>query len=196
MVVVVLHAGQLLAELRHVMIVHQRDRAHHRAVGDSQAFCTSSVRGSGRGRPQNGVVYPRFPIRRSNLSSSSASMATPMGSVSLHGYYYSRVGTARCRRWHELRHRATVGTIVHIRRIPVDAGVAGLDLAAVPAVGYLARRASQGFAETRAPLLGVMGAFVFRRQMVNFPVGVGTSGHLVGGALLALHAGSAAAAVV
>ena len=46
------------------------------------------------------------------------------------------------------------------------------------------------------PLLGVMGAFVFAAQMVNFPVGVGTSGHLVGGALLAYTLGPAAAAVV
>ena len=38
------------------------------------------------------------------------------------------------------------------------------------------------------PLLGVMGAFVFAAQMINFPVGLGTSGHLVGGALLARSA--------
>ena len=73
---------------------------------------------------------------------------------------------------------------------------AGLDAAAVPAVGYMVRRAQQGFAETRAPLLGVMGAFVFAAQMINFPVGVGTSGHLVGGALLAYTLGPAAASVV
>ena len=47
-----------------------------------------------------------------------------------------------------------------------------------------------------APLLGVMGAFVFAAQMINFPVGVGTSGHLVGGALLAYTLGPAPAAVV
>jgi cobalt/nickel transport system permease protein len=60
----------------------------------------------------------------------------------------------------------------------------------------MVRRAQQGFAETRAPLLGVMGAFVFAAQMINFPVGVGTSGHLVGGALLAYTLGPSAAAVV
>jgi cobalt/nickel transport system permease protein len=41
-----------------------------------------------------------------------------------------------------------------------------------------------------------MGAFVFAAQMINFPVGAGTSGHLVGGALLAIVLGPAAAAVV
>jgi cobalt/nickel transport system permease protein len=72
----------------------------------------------------------------------------------------------------------------------------GLDAAAVPAVAVMVRRAQSGFAEARAPLLGVMGAFVFAAQMINFPVGVGTSGHLVGGALLAVTLGPAAAAVV
>jgi cobalt/nickel transport system permease protein len=41
-----------------------------------------------------------------------------------------------------------------------------------------------------------MGAFVFAAQMINFPVGIGTSGHLVGGALLAFTLGPASAAVV
>jgi cobalt/nickel transport system permease protein len=71
-----------------------------------------------------------------------------------------------------------------------------LDVAAVPAVGLLVRRAQRGFDESKAPLLGVMGAFVFAAQMINFPVGIGTSGHLVGGALLAITLGPAAAGVV
>ena len=73
---------------------------------------------------------------------------------------------------------------------------AGLDVAAVPVVGYFVRRTQADFDEARVPLLGVMGAFIFAAQMINFPVGVGTSGHLVGGALLALTLGPCAAAVV
>jgi cobalt/nickel transport system permease protein len=73
---------------------------------------------------------------------------------------------------------------------------ATMDVAAAPAVGYIARRAQRGFEENQVPLLGVMGAFVFAAQMINFPVGVGTSGHLVGGALLAITLGPAAASVV
>ncbi len=73
---------------------------------------------------------------------------------------------------------------------------ATLDAAAVPAVGYVVRRAQRTFEESNAPLLGVMGAFVFAAQMINFPVGIGTSGHLVGGALLALALGPAPASVV
>lgn len=72
---------------------------------------------------------------------------------------------------------------------------ATLDAAAIPAAGWLARRAQQDFDASRTPLLGVMGAFVFAAQMINFPVGAGTSGHLVGGALLAFTLGPWAAAV-
>src|SRR5258707_12063301 len=73
---------------------------------------------------------------------------------------------------------------------------AALDITAVPAAGYVARRAQREFEEKKVPLLGVMGAFVFAAQMINFPVGPGTSGHLVGSALLSYTLGPAAASVV
>ncbi len=73
---------------------------------------------------------------------------------------------------------------------------AGMDAAALPAVAYAVRRAQRNFEDARIPLLGVMGAFVFAAQMINFPVGVGTSSHLVGGALLAYTLGPAPASVV
>src|SRR5262245_62455551 len=73
---------------------------------------------------------------------------------------------------------------------------AALDVAAAPAVGYLARRAQRGLEPAKVPLLGVMGAFVCAAQMINFPVGLGTSGHLVGGSLLAIVLGPAPATVV
>lgn len=71
-------------------------------------------------------------------------------------------------------------------------------LAATSAAGVtlLARRAQRETDEAKLPLLGVMGAFVFAAQMINFPVGIGTSGHLLGGALLALALGPSAAALV
>jgi cobalt/nickel transport system permease protein len=71
-----------------------------------------------------------------------------------------------------------------------------LDLVSAPAVAILARRAQTGTDTGRIPLLGVMGAFVFAAQMINFPVGPGTSGHLVGGALLSMVVGPTAAAIV
>lgn len=73
---------------------------------------------------------------------------------------------------------------------------ATLDALSLPAVGWMAHRAQKDTEESTVPLLGVMGAFVFAAQMINFPVGLGTSGHLVGAALLAMVLGPAAAAVV
>src|SRR5580704_11214760 len=78
---------------------------------------------------------------------------------------------------------------------------ATLDVLAVPAVALVAKKAERDserseFGDRQIPLLGVMGAFVFAAQMINFPVGLGTSGHLVGGALLAIVLGPSAAAVV
>ncbi len=62
---------------------------------------------------------------------------------------------------------------------------ASLDAVAAPAVVLISRQAQRNTEVDRLPLLGVMGAFVFAAQMINFPVGIGTSGHLVGGTLLA-----------
>src|SRR5271167_67428 len=73
---------------------------------------------------------------------------------------------------------------------------AALDVASVSAVGLMVKRAGRELDDTRIPLLGVMGAFVFAAQMINFAVGIGTSGHLVGGALLACMLGPAPAALV
>ncbi|MDX2151450.1 MAG: energy-coupling factor ABC transporter permease [Bryobacteraceae bacterium] len=73
---------------------------------------------------------------------------------------------------------------------------AALDATSVVGVAWLSRGASRTLEESRIPLLGVMGAFVFAAQMINFPVGVGTSGHLLGCGLLTFTLGPAAAAVV
>jgi len=48
--------------------------------------------------------------------------------------------------------------------------------------------------ESRIPVMGVMGAFVFAAQMINFTIpGTGSSGHLAGGMLLAAIVGPEAA---
>jgi cobalt/nickel transport system permease protein len=78
---------------------------------------------------------------------------------------------------------------------------ATLDVLSVPAIAYVAKRAQREserneLGDRQIPLLGVMGAFVFAAQMINFPVGLGTSGHLVGGALMAIVLGPSAACVV
>jgi len=51
--------------------------------------------------------------------------------------------------------------------------------------------------DRRVPLMGVLGAFVFAAQMVNFTIpGTGSSGHLGGGLLLAILLGPPAAFLV
>jgi cobalt/nickel transport system permease protein len=46
------------------------------------------------------------------------------------------------------------------------------------------------------PLMGVMSAFIFAAQMLNFPVAGGTSGHLIGGVLAAVLLGPSGGALV
>jgi cobalt/nickel transport system permease protein len=50
--------------------------------------------------------------------------------------------------------------------------------------------------ERTVPLMGVLAAFIFAAQMMNFPVAGGTSGHLLGGALAAILLGPWAAILV
>ncbi len=48
---------------------------------------------------------------------------------------------------------------------------------------------TSGLGEQQVPLMGIMAAFVFAAQMLNFPVAGGTSGHFLGGALTAIMLG-------
>lgn len=50
-------------------------------------------------------------------------------------------------------------------------------------------RSNKLLGERQIPLMGVMAAFIFAAQMINFPVAGGTSGHLLGGALAAITLG-------
>ena len=60
---------------------------------------------------------------------------------------------------------------------------------AVAAVGVSLVKARHELDDKTAPMAGLVAAFVFAVQMLNFPVGVGTSGHLMGGALAAVLVG-------
>jgi cobalt/nickel transport system permease protein len=51
------------------------------------------------------------------------------------------------------------------------------------------RYAQRSFDERLVPLAGVMAAFIFAGQMINFPVAGGTSGHLIGATLAAVMLG-------
>jgi cobalt/nickel transport system permease protein len=62
---------------------------------------------------------------------------------------------------------------------------------------WSARRVERAPDPSRVPLMGVLGAFVFAGQMVNFSIpGTGSSGHLGGGVLLAALLGPPAAFLV
>jgi cobalt/nickel transport system permease protein len=63
----------------------------------------------------------------------------------------------------------------------------------VAAVGVALRGARRELDDRTAPLAGLVATFVFATQMLNFPVGAGTSGHLLGGALAAVLVGPATA---
>ena len=63
-------------------------------------------------------------------------------------------------------------------------------------VGLALRQIQRELPARRVPLLGLSAAFLFAAQMVNFPVAGGTSGHLVGGVLVAALLGPGAAVVV
>lgn len=60
---------------------------------------------------------------------------------------------------------------------------------AVIGVGVCASRARTELNEKTVPMAGLVAAFVFAVQMVNFPILPGVSGHLLGGALAAILVG-------
>ena len=73
--------------------------------------------------------------------------------------------------------------------------IAGYVLAAL-FIGIAIRQTNKNLNERIVPMMGVMAAFIFAAQMLNFPVAGGTSGHLVGGALAAIVLGPWAAILV
>ncbi len=50
-------------------------------------------------------------------------------------------------------------------------------------------KAGRDHLDARAPMTGLVAAFIFAGQMLNFPVASGTSGHLLGGLLAAVLVG-------
>ena len=60
---------------------------------------------------------------------------------------------------------------------------------AIGALGLSLHKAGDIVEDGRAPMAGLVAAFVFAGQMVNFPVASGTSGHLLGGVLAAILLG-------
>jgi cobalt/nickel transport system permease protein len=75
---------------------------------------------------------------------------------------------------------------------PTSLGAAGV---AAAGLGVSVRKAADALDDRRAPLAGLVAAFVFAVQMLNFPVANGTSGHLLGAVLAAVLVGPWAAVI-
>jgi len=86
---------------------------------------------------------------------------------------------------------------LHIPDGFLSSGVAALLwVVAIAAVAIGLRVANRDLDEARVPLLGVLAAFIFAVQMLNFPVAGGTSGHLLGATLAAVLLGPWVACLV
>lgn len=79
--------------------------------------------------------------------------------------------------------------------VPVAAGSAAI---AAAGLGFICRKVRQIITADKLALMGILGAFVFAAQMVNFqlPAMPGTSGHMVGAVLLAIILGPHMGAIV
>jgi cobalt/nickel transport system permease protein len=72
----------------------------------------------------------------------------------------------------------------------IDAPVSiGAGVLAAAGVAVCLKGARRELDDRTAPMAGLVAAFVFAVQMINFPVAAGTSGHLLGGALAAILVG-------
>jgi len=56
-------------------------------------------------------------------------------------------------------------------------------------VGIAVSKTNRSLGEKQVPIMGVMAAFIFAAQMLNFPIAGGTSGHFLGGTLAAIVLG-------
>lgn len=79
---------------------------------------------------------------------------------------------------------------MHIPDGFINAGTSvGAGVVAVGGLAYCVRKGAAELDDEQVPLAGLVAAFVFAVQMLNFPVASGTSGHLLGGALAAVLVG-------
>jgi cobalt/nickel transport system permease protein len=69
-------------------------------------------------------------------------------------------------------------------------------LLAAGLIGIAVRQTRHQLGERQIPLMGLLAAFIFAAQAINFPVAAGTSGHLLGGTLAAVVMGPWAAALI
>ena len=81
--------------------------------------------------------------------------------------------------------------------ISPEVGMAGIAIAAAVVAYHGFKLDKQADMLQKLPLMGVMGAFVFVAQMINFAIpGTGSSGHIAGGLLLSIVLGPSAAIII
>ncbi len=87
---------------------------------------------------------------------------------------------------------------MHMADALITPAVGGVMMAAsAGAIGYSVKKVKEELDDKKVPLMGVMGAFVFAGQMINFTIpATGSSGHIGGGILLAALLGPYAAFLV
>jgi cobalt/nickel transport system permease protein len=71
----------------------------------------------------------------------------------------------------------------------------GAGVVTLGGLGVAVRRSAATLEDRQVPLAGLVAAFVFAAQMLNFPVAAGTSGHLIGAVLAAVLVGPWAGAL-
>jgi cobalt/nickel transport system permease protein len=79
--------------------------------------------------------------------------------------------------------------------INTPVAVAGIAVAA-GSVAYAVKATNKKLGEKQVPMMGVLAAFIFAAQMLNFPIAGGTSGHFVGAALAAIILGPWSAVLI
>ncbi len=84
---------------------------------------------------------------------------------------------------------------MHMADALVSPAVGGIMWAATAALTlHSANKLKENIDDRRVPLMGVLGAFIFAAQMINFTIpATGSSGHLAGGMILAILLGPHAA---
>ncbi|GKT07704.1 energy-coupling factor ABC transporter permease [Desulforhabdus sp. TSK] len=84
---------------------------------------------------------------------------------------------------------------MHMADALISPAVGGLMWAATAGLTvYSARKVKEELDDRKVPLMGVLGAFIFAAQMINFTIpATGSSGHLGGGMILAILLGPYAA---
>lgn len=73
---------------------------------------------------------------------------------------------------------------------------ATLALVSGVSLGFAINKVKKDLNEKKLPLMGVIAAFIFAAQMLNFPISGGTSGHFVGGVFAAIILGPASGLLI